>query len=200
MIKSILKFNSSLFYFVPRIAHKLVDSNPSLLKTIDNEGKSPLHLACQHGHLTVVQNILESPHCSQNVLEACNKQENSSVHLACMGGSSGIVKLLIDKGAKTNATNVNKKTPLHCAAEYGFVDVVTILVQKQKDSEPINCWDECKRTPPHLAAKNNHVAVIKCLHKYVQRKHFQCFYIHSHFPITYIHTQSLAANTGPKHS
>ena len=125
------------------------------------------------------------------------------MHLASMGGCSDIVKLLIDKGANTNAKNVNRKTPLHCAAEYGFVDVVTVLVQKQKGSEHINCWDDCKRTPLHLAAKNNHVAVIKCLQKYVypESKHFQCFYIHSHFPITYIYTQPLAAaNTGPKYS
>ena len=99
------------------------------------------------------------------------------MHLASMGGSSDIVKLLIDKGANTNAKNVNRKTPLHCAAEYGFVDVVTVLVQRQKGSEHINCWDECKRTPLHLAAKNNHVAVIKCLQKYVypESNHFSMF-------------------------
>ena len=190
-------FTTGLLSIFFSIVEKLLDSNPSLLKKVDNKRKNPLHLACQHGHLTVVQNILESPHYSKCILEACDEQDNSSMHLACMKGSSGIVKLLIDKGAKTNTTNVNKRTPLHTAAECGYVDVVTILVQKQKDSEPINCWDDCKRTPLHLAAKNSHVDVVKYLHKYVQpeSKHFHLFITYAHISPSYIFTHSQLQQT-----
>ena len=112
----------------------------------------------------VVYCILESQQYSKDVLEACDKKDNTPLHFACMGGDSGIVNLLIRRGAKTNATNAKKRTPLHTAAENGFVNVVQVLVNEQKES--LKCWDDDKCTPLHLAAKHKHAHVIKFLHKW----------------------------------
>ena len=112
----------------------------------------------------VVYCILESHQFPKNILEVCDKKDNTPLHFASMGGDSGIVNLLIRKGAKTNATNAKKRTPLHTAAEYGFVDAVKVLVHEQKESP--KCWDDDKCTPLHLAAKHNHVLVIEFLHKW----------------------------------
>ena len=145
-----------------RIASRLLLSNPSLIVKADNEGKSPLHLACQHGHLAIVECILESQLYTKGVLEVCDMKKDTAMHLACMGGNCKIVELLIKMGAKTNAANGKKRTPMHTAAKHGFVDIVRTL----QTSEPIKCWDYCKRTPLHLAAKYNKVEVIRFLHEW----------------------------------
>ena len=98
-----------------------------MIKEVDNEGKSPLHLACQHGHLTVVQLILESQQYSKDVLEAGDKKGNTPLHLACMGGKKSIVKELIMKGVNANTTNVDRRTPLHLAAKHNRVDIIEYL-------------------------------------------------------------------------
>ena len=153
-----------LVYLVPSIVQKLLELNPSLLNEVDNERKNPLHLACQHQHLTVVNCIFESHHYSRGILEACDKKGNTPLHLACMGGNTDIVQKLIEKGAKTNATNEEKRTPVHTAATYGSVDAVKLLVQAHK--VPIKCWDYCKRTPLHLAAECNQEKVVEFLHQW----------------------------------
>ena len=89
------------------------------------------------------------------------------MHLACMGGNCTIVELLIEKGAKTNVANEKKRSPIHIAAKYGFVNIVKALERR----EPIKfkCWDYHKRTPLHLAAKYDRVEAIRFLHEwYVQ--------------------------------
>ena len=151
-----------LVYLVPSIVEKLIELNPSLLNKVDNERKNPLHLACQHKHLTVVNCIFESH--QDILLEACDKKGNTPLHLACMGGNTDIVQKLIKNGAKTNATNEEKRTPVHTAATYGSVDAVKLLVQEHK--VPIKCWDYCKRTPLHLAAECNQVEVVEFLHQW----------------------------------
>ena len=98
-----------------------------MIKEVDNEGKSPLHLACQHGHLTVVQLILQSQQYFKDVLEAGDKKGNTSLHLACMGGKKSIVKELIMKGVNAKTTNVDRRTPLHLAAKHNQVDVIEYL-------------------------------------------------------------------------
>lgn len=155
-------FNS--FEHNSSIVQELLEVNSSLLKTKDKWGKSPLHLACQCGHHMVVQYILQSPHYSEDILKSCDEKGNTPMHLACKRGDSGIVILLIKKGAETNATNGKERTPVHTAAKYGSVDVVKVLVQEHK--EPIKYKDYLKRTPLHLAAKYNQVDMIKFLHEW----------------------------------
>lgn len=47
---------------------------------------------------------------------------------ACEAGKTGIVSLLLDKGADITATNDNK-TALHIACEKGHVEVVKLLIE-----------------------------------------------------------------------
>ena len=112
-----------------RVVQKLLDSNPSLIKEVDNEGKNPLHLACQGGHLMVVKCILESQQYSEDVLEAGDKMGNTPLHLACMGGKRSIVEKLIMKGANPKTTNRDMRTPLHLAAKHNQVDVIKYLLK-----------------------------------------------------------------------
>ena len=153
-----------MFILYSRIVQELLESNPSLVKKVDNDDKGPLHVACQYAHFMVVHCILGLQWYSKDILQACDKKDNTPLHFACMGGNTAIVNLLIRKGAKTNATNAKKRTPFHTAAEYGFVNVVQVLVHEHKES--LKCWDDDKCTPLHLAAQHNHVPVIEFLHRW----------------------------------
>jgi ankyrin repeat protein len=44
-----------------------------------------------------------------------------------------VVKLLIQKGARIDAGDVNRKTPLHWAAFAGSTDAARLLIQKGED-------------------------------------------------------------------
>lgn len=112
-----------------RVVQKLLNSSPSLIKEVDNEGKSPLHLACQGGHLMVVQNVLESQQYSEDVLEAGDKMGNTPLHLACVRGERNIVEKLTMKGANPKTTNRDMRTPLHLAAKHNQVDIIEYLLK-----------------------------------------------------------------------
>ena len=44
-----------------------------------------------------------------------------------------IVSLLVEKGADVNAKNIDGKTPLHKACEYGNEAIVSLLLEKGAD-------------------------------------------------------------------
>ncbi|XP_031623669.1 serine/threonine-protein phosphatase 6 regulatory ankyrin repeat subunit B-like [Contarinia nasturtii] len=74
-----------------------------------------------------------------------------SVHPTCC---RDLVELLINHGADVNATDVNKLTPLHVAAECGALDIVKLLISKRVD---VNAENINKLTPLHFASQNVHI-------------------------------------------
>jgi len=64
---------------------------------------------------------------------------------------------LIDAGAPVNAPDGGGHTPLHIAAEGGYVPIVESLLQHHADPHAVDAED---RTPLARAAARNHTAVI----------------------------------------
>jgi len=83
--------------------------------------------------------------------------------LASTGQSTAIQDLQTD-GSWLNLYQVardrNYRSPLSCAAENGFVAVVRLLVDDEKN---IDCRDTGLRTPLSYAAGNGHLGVVKAL-------------------------------------
>jgi ankyrin repeat protein len=66
----------------------------------------------------------------------------------------------LDHGADPNAQNEKGETPLHYAAEHGYVDVVKLLLERRAD---LNARDFMGRTSLHEAAGYGSVDVVRLL-------------------------------------
>ena len=156
----ILKYMSftSLSY---RAVLQLMKYNSRLVASKDNHDMTPLHLACLHGHIRVVQAHKDHLHL-KSIRECKDTEDNTPLHLACSGDNIGIVELLISSKVDTKATNIRKEMPLHIAVHCGQVLTAQILLEKEV---PLECQTVEGHTPLHYAAKTNNTEMIALLVK-----------------------------------
>lgn len=92
----------------------------------DMDGSTPLHYAAASGHASVVSALLRS--LNNKGTADRNAWRKTPLHAAAEKGHDSVAVLLLEAGAKINATDHNKDTPLHCAARSGHQEVVKRLV------------------------------------------------------------------------
>ena len=95
-------------------------------------GYSPLHYACENGHLNVARKILEQ-HPFQ--MYYITKNQDTALHVAARNGHAAIVKLLLDSG-----------TPItHNAQKASFLDITLFNRDGKVASEAVknDRWQEC---------------------------------------------------------
>lgn len=119
-----------------------------------NEGvgsgqRTPLHVACQAGHLEMVQLLVEQ---GSATLDLKDKSGWFAIHHAANAGSAAVVLYLINKGADVNLKtgNLQAQTPLHMCVAEGKYDCAKVLLQRGAD---VNARDRQKRTPLYKAAR-----------------------------------------------
>uniref|UniRef100_A0A8C5N8N4 Ankyrin repeat and sterile alpha motif domain-containing protein 1B n=1 Tax=Gouania willdenowi TaxID=441366 RepID=A0A8C5N8N4_GOUWI len=125
----------------------------------DSSGYTPLHHASLNGHREVVLKLLQ--------FEASTLVADSKgcfpLHLAAWKGDVDIVRILIRQGpshCRVNQQNHERETALHCAAQYGHSDVVSVLLQELTDPTMRNSKQE---TPLDLAALYGRLQVVRML-------------------------------------
>lgn len=64
------------------------------------EGKTPLHLASEKGHLALAEKLLSYDNCA---IEGRTTKKQTPLHLAVINGKKDIVRLLLDYGADVDA-------------------------------------------------------------------------------------------------
>ncbi|XP_017267039.1 ankyrin repeat and sterile alpha motif domain-containing protein 1B isoform X3 [Kryptolebias marmoratus] len=122
----------------------------------DSSGYTPLHHAALNGHRDVVLKLLHFE-ASANVADS---KGCFPLHLAAWRGDVDIVRILINHSrshCNVNQQNHERETPLHCAAQYGHSEVVSVLLQELTDPTMRNNRQE---TPLDLAALYGRLQVV----------------------------------------
>ena len=105
-----------------------LDMNSSFNDITVPVGSTPLHEACQLGHLDIVKRLT----CSDmpSWLEKANEPDGyTPLHLAVLYGHSDVVEELLNHHANPNAVNSFGETPLITATRLGLLSIVSILLQ-----------------------------------------------------------------------
>jgi len=140
----------------------ILSANPSLARTTDKWGRTPLHYAVDINSAEIMECLIgcgadleaTDMYAWTPLFRAIDKGKKEAVkrliqrgtnihhgmedgfkpvHLAASVGNADLLELLLRKGADSNARNRYDLTPLHIAAAYGFSDVVEHLLSHNAD-------------------------------------------------------------------
>jgi ankyrin repeat protein len=125
----------------------------------DMDNLNQLIAAAEVGDDREVKALLDSD-LSMDI-DGGDRCESTALHHASNKGHLSVVKLLVEKGAIINATNMWEKTSLHNSANNGHLDVVQYLVENGARMEATS--NKKRLTPLHLAAQYDHFDVVKYL-------------------------------------
>jgi ankyrin repeat protein len=131
----------------------LLAEDPSLIDARDENGCTPLILACRGEQADIVKYLI----AKGAEVNAADKNSTTALHVAAASGQSDIVQRLIDAGAGLDPPDYERQTPLHYAATEGHDRVARILVKKGADLEARNVYE---RTPLLLVARESGSAPI----------------------------------------
>lgn len=156
---------------------------------VDNEGRIPLLLAAQEGHLNCVKSLVRAgshvnshAHDGKTALRAAALENHMSIvqylvnnnadfnykdadgrstlYVLALENRIDIAKYLLEKGANVESSDLEGRTPLHVAAWQGHVEIVKQLLLH---SAEINGVDNDSRTALQSAAWQGHTGVVQVL-------------------------------------
>ncbi|KAM4600623.1 NF-kappa-B inhibitor epsilon [Polymixia lowei] len=135
---------------LPSVVQGLVEKGAGL-ELQDQDGNTPLHVACLHGRADCATKMTRdvSPSKLAPVLETQNWRGLTCLHLATLNRQHHLIDLLVKKGADLNIQEgTSGKTALHLAVELHDVPSVTLLLNKGANVDAA-MFNGC--TPLHLA-------------------------------------------------
>ncbi|KAJ6217207.1 hypothetical protein RDWZM_008364 [Blomia tropicalis] len=124
----------------------------------DNQGNTPLHIACKYSLTDIIRYFLVSSHktlLSTNCFELRNYDGDTCIHLAAYNNNMKTIELLLRAGANINAQEGKSgKTILHWAVENLNDKLVYFLLNKCNASISIRSYSD--QTAFHVAWKIQH--------------------------------------------
>lgn len=134
---------------------ELMTSNPEIINTVNNDGNSPLIIACYKGNYEVANYLIKQV---KDVNYA--SKMGTALMAATVKNDLPIVKLLLENRANPNIADANGTTALHYAANFKFYDIATMLIQYKANVE---LEDSRKKTPFDYAVIANDDKLIQIL-------------------------------------
>lgn len=127
---------------------------------VDVYGRIPLHYACMHGHVRMVQRLLE------NAPETVNEMDNDNFTPLIHGivhHKLGCVERLLEYGARIDPGSDADHVPLNLACQHGSVDITQVLLERKAKILP----DAEGLYPQHLVARSGRTSnVLLTLERY----------------------------------
>lgn len=123
----------------------------------DDNGRSPLHLACSNGQRHVVHFLVNE--CGANTEARDHEEVDSPLHYAI--NHRDVVDFLVNQcRVDIDAKNEFGETPLHKASGIGRSDIVAIL---HKGGAAVDAFDGSDQTPLFHAISGGHKEVVEYL-------------------------------------
>ncbi|RWS27838.1 ion channel nompc-like protein [Leptotrombidium deliense] len=136
-----------------------IKSERSLKDPSGDYGITPLHLASQNGHESVVRLLMNST--GVQVDAPTQVHGTIPLHLAAQGGHMLVAGLLINRSADSLfKTDKQGRTCVHLAAAHGHQSMVGLLLGQGAE---INAQDKKGWTPLHHASKHGFLDVVQLL-------------------------------------
>lgn len=136
---------------------QLMAVNPDTINKPNENGFSPLIIACYRNQKEVVEFLL-----NQNVNVNFNSPEGTALIGTCYKGNLEIAALLLNNKANVNAQNENGTTALIFAVQANHLQLVTLLLSKNAAKES---KEKSGRTALDYARENQNKDIIDLLSK-----------------------------------
>ena len=125
------------------------------LNDVDWHGNTPLSLAIEYNHTSIVSALVSDFGCDPN--------DGVSLHTACKHGNLSMAKTMIEHGASVNKKAADGRTPLAQAVCYNQCEMVKLLVSEYGCD--VNVRGKGGRSLLHLAATKSGVDMLYLLIK-----------------------------------
>ena len=113
----------------------------------DSFGRIPLHYACMHGQVYMVQQLLK---CAPDTVDSKDHDNYSPLIHAIAHSEEACVNQLLIYGARIDPENESDHVPLNLACQYGAVAITRLLLEKKVQLLP----DAEGLFPQHLVARS----------------------------------------------